>query len=250
MPEFTIRRCANAEAVSLAAAEEFVRAAGESIAARQQFVTALAGGSTPRRLYELLAAEPFCSRVEWSKVEFFWGDERCVPPDHQDSNFHMAQESLLRSIPIKPAQVHRLQAERADRDAAASEAQAEIARVFRVPADGPPPAFDLVLLGMGADGHTLSLFPHTEALQETARWVVPNYVPKLGAFRLTMTPRICNSARRVMFLVAGADKAASLAEVLEGASDPARLPSQLIRPAAGSLLWLVDEAAVERLNIV
>lgn len=243
-----VRQMGDAEQVSRAAAEEFVRLARSAIVARGRFTVTLSGGSTPRRLYELLAEAPFRGRVDWPNLEFFWGDERAVPPDHKDSNFRMTHEVLLRRIEISDAQVHRLQAEREDRDAAARDYEAEIARVFGVPGGTEPPAFDLVLLGMGPDGHTASLFPHTSALKETARWVVANHVPKLASYRLTLTPVILNRAACVMFLVAGDDKAAVLGEVLGGKHDPERLPSQLISPVAGRLLWLIDRAAASRLR--
>lgn len=243
-----LRQVADAEQVSRTAAEEFVRLARDSISAHGRFTVALSGGSTPRRLFQILAEAPFREQVEWTKVEFFWGDERSVPPDHKDSNFRMAGEALLQKIPIAPDRIHRIQAERPDRDVAAREYQAEIARVFGVSPDGEPPIFDLVLLGMGPDAHTASLFPSTTALKETTRWVVPNYVPKFSTYRLTLTPRILNRAAQVLFLVAGPDKAAPLAEVLEGPPDTDRLPSQLIRPTAGRLVWLLDREAASRLT--
>jgi len=208
----------------------------------------LSGGSTPRRLYELLAAPPQRDQIDWTRVDLFWGDERAVPPDHKDSNFRMANEALLQPLSIPATRIHRMPAERADRDRAAADYQAEIARVFDVPADGVPPAFDLVLLGLGPDGHTASLFPRTAALNETRRWVVSNHVPQLGTDRLTMTRVILNRAACIMFLVAGADKAAALAEVLEGPADAERLPAQLIRPETGRLVWLIDGAAAARLK--
>jgi 6-phosphogluconolactonase len=244
----TIRQFTDAEQVSHAAAEEFIRLAREAIAVRGRFTVALAGGSTPRRLYQLLADTPYLERVNWPRVEFFWGDERTVPPDHKDSNFHMANEALLHKLPIAAANLHRMQAERPDPDAAARDYQHEIARVFGVTAEGEPPAFDLILLGMGPDGHTASLFPSTAALQETGRWVVSNWVAKFNTHRVTLTYRVLNRAAHVLFLVAGADKAHVLAEVLEGPSDPERLPSQRVRPGAGQLTWFVDLDAAGRLT--
>lgn len=243
-----IRQLEDAEQVSRAAAEEFIRLAHEAIAARGRFTVALSGGSTPRRLYELLAGGPFDDQVAWPKVEFFWGDERAVAPDHRDSNFRMAREALLQKLEIPNAHIHRLQAERVDRDAAARDYEAEIARVFGVPVGGEPPAFDLVLLGLGPDGHTASLFPYTSALKETTRWVVANHVPKLASARLTLTAVILNRAANVLFLVAGEDKSVALAEVLEGRADPERLPAQLILPVAGRLAWFIDRAAASRLS--
>ena len=228
-----VRTYADAEAVSRAAADEFVRRATEAVAERGRFAVALSGGSTPQGLYRLLAEPPYRGRVDWGRVEIFWGDERCVPPDHHDSNFRMANEAMLAKLPLRPGHVHRMEAERTDRDSAAREYQAEIARAFGVDANGEPPAFDLILLGMGPDGHTASLFPHTAALGETKRWVVINHVPQHNTDRMTLTYPVLNRAREVLFLVAGADKAEPLAEVLQGPPDPQRLPSQRVRPADG-----------------
>jgi 6-phosphogluconolactonase len=243
-----LRQLPDAEQVSRAAAQEFVRLAAEAIAARGRFMVALSGGNTPRRLYHVLAEMPYREQVDWPRIEFFWGDERAVPQDHPDSNFHMACEALLRKVPVPDTHVHHMQADRPDREAAAREYQAEIAHAFAVSPDGEPPAFDLILLGMGPDAHTASLFPHTAALRETRRWVVMNYVPKFTAFRMTMTPVILNRAANVMFVVTGAEKAALVAEVLEGPHDPDRLPTQLIQPAAGRLLWFLDRIAACRLS--
>ncbi|HTU88519.1 MAG TPA: 6-phosphogluconolactonase [Gemmataceae bacterium] len=241
-----IRTFAAAEALSKVAAWEFVHCAGEAIAARGRFTVALSGGSTPKRLYHLLTNEPFRSQVDWGRVEIFWGDERCVPPDHEDSNYRMAREAMLAHLPIPAEHVHRIEAERSDRDAAARDYEAILARVFGVSAGAEPPALDLLLMGMGPDGHTASLFPHTQALDETSRWVVANHVPQLNTDRLTLTQPILNRGREVLFLVAGADKAERLAEVLAGPADPKRLPSQSIQPD-GQLVWFVDAAAAARL---
>jgi 6-phosphogluconolactonase len=242
-----VRILDDAEAVSRAAAELFVASAHAAVARHGRFAVALAGGSTPRRAYQLLAEEPYVGAVRWPRVEFFWGDERAVPPDHADSNFRMANEALLLQLPVPAANLHRMPAELPNRPAAAELYQAELARVLMTPVGGEPPALDLVLLGMGADGHTASLFPGTDALNDTARWVVPNFVPKLNAHRLTLTYRAINRARCVCFLVAGGDKAATLAEVLNGPPDPQRLPSQAVRPTAGELIWLADRAAAAAL---
>ncbi|HZY88352.1 MAG TPA: 6-phosphogluconolactonase [Gemmataceae bacterium] len=244
-----VRRFPDAEPVSRAAAEEFVRRAAEAIAARGRFTVALSGGSTPRRLYQLLAGEPYRGQVDWGRVEVFWGDERSVPPDDKESNYRMAREAMLTALALPPGHVHRMEAERADRDTAAREYQAEIARAFGVDANGEPPAFDLILLGMGPDGHTASLFPHTAALGETKRWVVVNHVPKFNTDRMTLTYPVLNRACEVLFLVAGADKAEPLAEVLQGPPDPERLPSQRVRPTDGQLLFFVDRAAAARLTL-
>lgn len=244
----TIRRFPDAEALSRAAAEEFVRLARSAIDTGGRFTVALSGGSTPRRLYQLLAAAPLREQVDWTRVEFFWGDERSVPPTHKDSNYRMAREAMLDTLDVPAGHVHRLHGESSDLDTAAQSYQAELARVFGIPPTGDPPRFDLVLLGMGPDGHTASLFPHTAALQETVRWVVPNRVPQKNTDRLTLTVPVLNAAAVVLFLIAGEDKTDRLAEVLEGPPDTARLPSQLIRPYDGQLLWFVDTAAAKKLK--
>ena len=244
----TVERLDDLEAVSQRGAEAFVRIAGKAIAARGRFAVALAGGSTPRRTYELLARPPFAERIDWSRGHYFWGDERAVLPSHPDSNFHMANEAMLRPLGVPRARIHRMEAERDDLDKAATDHQAEIARVLGVPPDGEPPRLDLVLLGLGADAHCASLFPGTQALREKARWVAPNRVPAPTASRITLTPPILNRAACVIFLVAGADKASALAAVIEGPRDPDRFPAQLICLARGNVLWLVDRAAASKLT--
>lgn len=241
-----IRLFADVQAMSEAAAQEWLRSSREAIAARGRFTVALSGGSTPKRLYQLLASQSIRSHVDWGRVEIFWGDERCVPPDDPDSNYRMAREAMLAHLPIPDEHIHRIEAERADRDAAARDYQTVLARTFQVPADGEPPAFDLILLGMGPDGHTASLFPQTQALDETKRWVVANPVPQLHTERVTLTRPILKRARQVLFLVAGADKAERMVEVLAGPADPKRLPSQSIQPD-GQLLWFLERAAAARL---
>jgi len=241
-----IRIFPDGNTLSTAAADEFVRCAREAIATRGRFTVALSGGSTPKRLYQLLASELFRDQIDWGRVVIFWSDERCVPPDHADSNYRMAREAMLTHLPIPAEQIHRMEAERSDREAAARDYETVLARVFGVNLGNEPPALDLILLGMGPDGHTASLFPYTQALDQTRRWVVPNHVPQLNTDRLTLTRPILNRGRKVLFLVAGADKAERLAEVLAGPADPKRLPAQSIRPA-GCLLWFVDSAAAIRL---
>jgi 6-phosphogluconolactonase len=243
-----VRRYPDADALGRAAAGEFVELARQSSDRRGRFSIALAGGSTPRRLYELLASPEYRAEVDWDRVEFFWGDERAVAPDHPDSNYGMAFAVLLSALAVRPAQVHRIKAELGDLEEAAREYQMEIARVFGVAPTGPPPAFDLVLLGMGADGHTASLFPWSQALPERRRWVVSHYVVRLNAWRITLTPPILNRAREIRLLVTGADKAGTLQEVLEGPRDPERLPVQLIAPESGHLAWLGDRAAAAKLH--
>jgi len=239
----------DADQLSRAAADEVAGAAERAIAVCGRFTIALSGGSTPRRLFQLLAESPYRERIRWPRVEFFWGDERTVPPDHPDSNFRMANEALLHKLDIPACNLHRMQGERTDLAAAARDYAAEIGRVFATSA-GVPPSLDLVLLGMGPEGHTASLFPNTIALEQTSHWVVANHVQVKGTYRLTLTAPMINRAAQVMFLLAGADKAAILAEVLEGPHDPQRLPSQLIRPTAGSLHFFLDQAAAAQLKRV
>lgn len=238
----------DADSVSHAAAEDFVELAGEAVRDRGRFSVALAGGSTPRRLYQLLAEPPYREGVRWERVHFFWGDERAVPPDHPDSNYGMAAAALLGNLRLSPKAIHRIRAEEPDREKVAHDYQNEIGRVLGAAPDGPPPMFDLVLLGMGADGHTASLFPYTKALWERGRWVVSHFVPKLNADRFTLTPPILNRAREIRILVTGVDKAPILRAVLQGPRDPEALPVQLVQPEAGRLIWLVDKAAADELG--
>ena len=234
--------------VALEAADRIMKIAQEVLGKRREFRFVLSGGSTPRQLYKSLAGDPFRSRLTWDRVHFFWSDERCVGPGHRDSNYRMARETFLEKLTIPSANIHRMHGEASDPDAAARAYEDEVKRHFGLGPKGAPPCFDLVLLGMGMDGHTASLFPETQALREPVRWVVANPVPKTMAHRLTLTPVILNRAAWVIFLVTGADKARTVAEVLEGPFEPERLPSQLIRPAGGEMLWLLDEAAASCLK--
>jgi 6-phosphogluconolactonase len=236
------------EAVAREAANRILKIAGEAVSERNEFRVVLSGGSTPRRLYEMLAAEPFRTRLAWSRVRFFWGDERCVGPDDPDSNFRMAREALLDPLGVTESNIHRMRGEASVPDHAAREYETDMRKLFGLGPDAPPPAFDVVLLGMGADGHTASLFPGTDGLRETKRWVVANPVPKLNTTRLTLTVPILNRAARIIFMVTGADKSKALSEVLEGPFEPERLPSQLIRPESGNLVWIMDEAAAAGLK--
>ncbi|MCG2784211.1 MAG: 6-phosphogluconolactonase [Anaerolineae bacterium] len=210
--------------------------AQQAVAARGRFSVALSGGSTPRALYERLASAEFSGRIPWRDIHLFWGDERCVPPDHADSNYRMTAESLLRRVPLPAENIHRIQGELAPHEAAAHY-EAGLRAFF-----GGAPVFDLVLLGMGDDGHTASLFPDSPALAESARWAVAvehTSPPPPLVSRVTLTFGVFNAARRVVFLVTGAGKAQKLAEIRRGAD----LPAGRIRPPNGDLLWLVDEAA-------
>ena len=238
----------DAAELSRAAGTEFAALAMAAIAARGRFTVALSGGSTPRRLYGLLAASPLRDAVDWGRVEFFWGDERAVPPEHPDSNYGAAAAALLDKIGAAPALVHRMRGEDPDLDRAARDYQLTIARRFGVDVEGAPPALDLILLGMGPDGHTASLFPMSPALDERRRWVVRNHAAWLGGDRITLTARILNQGREIRLLVTGADKAKTLKAVLQGPADPERLPVQLIAPTSGRLRWLLDRAAAADLE--
>jgi len=243
-PELFVKVLADPETLARAAASRFAGLARESVAARGRFAVALAGGSTPRRVYELLAGEEFREAVDWENVHVYFGDERAVPFDHADSNYRMASESLLSRVPLPPENVHRMTGE-GDAAANARLYEDELRGFF---GDAPWPALDLVLLGMGDDGHTASLFPGTAALEERRAWVAANPVEKLNAFRLTLTAPAINHAGHVAFIVTGGGKAGVLAEVVEGPREPRRLPSQLIEPRAGALDWFVDEAAASQLK--
>jgi len=229
--------------VSLAAARELVELARAAIAERGRFCVALSGGSTPRRLYEILGAAPRWAELDWRRVEFFWGDERAVPPEHPESNYGVAAAVLLGKLGVAAQRIHRIRGELPDPEQAAALYQDELARVFATPVDGLPPIFDLILLGMGPDGHTASLFPYSQALTERRRWMAGYTVARLGKKRITMTFPILNRAAEIRLLVTGADKAGVLREALTGAREPERLPVQAVVPEAGRLVWLIDGAA-------
>ncbi len=244
----------DSQQVAHAAAEYTIALAQQSIATSGRFVLALAGGSTPRMLYQVLASEQVAPRIAWQHVHVFWGDERCVPPDHAESNYRMAYESLLQHVPVPPAQVYRMRGEAAPEQAAAE--YEHLVQTFFGHQVGVAPAqptaatattFDLVLLGMGDDGHTASLFPGSTAADEQERQVVATFVEKLGAWRLTLTAACINTAAHVLFLVTGAPKAERLRQVLHGAYQPELLPVQRIKPVHGRLQWMVDEAAARLL---
>ncbi|TMC16728.1 MAG: 6-phosphogluconolactonase [Chloroflexi bacterium] len=235
----------NTELLSHAAARYVVRVANESIATHGRFTFALSGGNTPKQLYSLLSNEPYLSQIAWALVEIFWSDERCVPPESEDSNFRMAHEVLLSRVPIPTNQVHRMPADAADRDAAGYNYIQEMQRVFGT---SVVPSFDLLQLGMGPEGHTASLFPHQASLHEQSRLVMPVSVPKPPPPRLTFTPPVLNAAAHVLFLVTGVDKADAIHAVLEGPSQPDEYPAQLVQPARGDVTWLLDEAAASKLS--
>jgi 6-phosphogluconolactonase len=225
-------------------AEEFARSAQCAVNNRGVFTVALSGGSTPKGLFSLLATDDNLRRqIRWAQIDFFWGDERHVPPDHSDSNFRMANEALLSKVPVDPARIFRIRGELESMQAAAEEYDQALAKRFQA-----LPRFDLVLLGMGPDGHTASLFPGTKALHVQKRLCVSNWVGKFDTDRVTLTAPVLNNAASILFLVGGDDKAPALKSVLEGPFEPDQLPAQLIRPYHGRLLWLIDQAASRSLT--
>ncbi len=234
---------ADGAAIAERAAQEFVQAAAEAVRIKGSFNVALAGGSTPKALYSLLVNDPALrSQVPWDKMHLFFGDERHVAPDHPDSNFRMALEAMISKSPLKPEQVTRIKGEYPDADEAALEYEKALREYFKLKADEYP-RFDLVLAGMGNEGHTLSLFPGTKALHPDGRLVVRNWIGKLCTERITLTAPAASNAALIIFMVTGADKAPALKAVLEGPFEPEQLPAQLLQPQNGKLLWLVDTAA-------
>jgi 6-phosphogluconolactonase len=242
----TIRVYEDQAALMRAAADYSTMCYNAAVNDHDYFAVALPGGSTPRALFELLAAPENAQHIGWSKVHVFWGDERCVPPDHPDSNYRMAKEVLLDHVALPSSNVHRVSGELEPAQAAAEYEQT--LRSFFAARAGKV-RFDLILLGMGDDGHTASLFPGTAALDETERLVVANYVPKLDTWRITLTAPVINDAAHVMFLVSGTGKADMLKRVLQGPRQPHNLPSQMIQPVDGELYWLVDRPAAALLNL-
>lgn len=245
MTHSTVTVVASRAALAEEAAQAVAGAAEEAVRLRGRFTLALSGGSTPRRLYARLASPPFRSRIDWARVHVFWGDERCVPPDHPDSNYRLADESLLSKVPIPPEQIHRMRGEESDPERAALDYSQELMRVFGLK-PGEHPRFDLVLLGLGADGHTASLFPGSPALNENRRLAVATYAELIKAYRLTLTLPVLNAAAQVIFLASGAEKAEVLRAVLQERPSPSR-PASLVRPERGTL-WFVDRAATTRLH--
>jgi 6-phosphogluconolactonase len=244
-----VRILTNLEAIAKRAAQEFVQAATAAVSEKGSFSVALSGGSTPKALYSLLANDAALrAQVPWDKMQVYFGDERSVGPDHPDSNFRMAAETMLSKVPLNGDQVFRIKGEHKDTERAAQEYEQALRASFKI-AEGKFPRFDLVLLGMGNEGHTASLFPGTKALHQTRRLVVRNWVGKLYTDRVTLTAPVINNAARIIFMVTGADKELALKGVLEGPYEPDQLPAQMIQPSNGKLLWLVDTIAGGMLSI-
>jgi len=241
-----IRILTTPQELSEAAAEEVLRDANNAVKERGRFTFALSGGSTPKALFNLLATNAR-NALPWDRMFFFWGDERHVPPTDPESNYRMANEAMLSKVPIPPANVFRVPAENPDAAAAATDYEKNVRKFFHLE-PGAVPKFDLILLGMGPDGHTASLFPGTTGLQEKAHLVIANWVEKLKTHRLTFTLPVLNAARRVAFLVSGVDKAPALKAVLEDNIPGEQYPAKLVHPAPGGLVWLIDRAAASDLS--
>ncbi len=246
MTDQRIQIFADVSELAAAVAQQIVTRAQAAVADHDRFTIALSGGSTPRAVFERLAASPLKEQLPWAKTYVFWGDDRAVPPDHPDSNYRMASESLLQHVPLPKEQIKPILTQCDDLDAAAQHYE----RVIQSFVPGSPPCFDLILLGMGPDGHTASLFPHSPALTVTNALVTATPVAPLKPHvrRITFTATLINAAAEVVFLVAGADKAGRLAEVLEGPQAPDTLPAQLVRPTNGVLSWMIDQAAAQELK--
>lgn len=240
-----IIHCKGPEDLSIIGAERLVTLAREAVRVNGRFTLSLAGGSTPQALYRLLSSEKYSKDILWDKVHLFWGDERCVSPEHPDSNYRMVRETLLSTIDIPSKNVHRIKGELGE--TAASDYEKILKINFGTEGE-PFPRFDLILLGMGDDGHTASLFPGTPVLSDEKAWVNTVFVEKFNSMRITLTPPVINSATEIIMLVSGEGKAPALKEVLEGSFDPDRYPSQLLRRAKGNVTWLVDEAAASLLS--
>jgi len=234
--------CRDREDLGERSAILFVRLVQEALLIRGRFAVALAGGTTPRTLYQRLANRPFSDQIPWKEVHLFWGDERAVLPDNPDSNYRMAHETLISHVPIPPGNVHRMPAEMSDLQAAAKQYEETLRRFFNRPKEGWP-SFDLALLGIGSDGHTASLFPGSPGLNEKERWVAAPYVEKLKAARLTLTLPVFNHAKQVVFLISGRDKAPIMKEILQDYPHSNEIPAALIRPEEMRWFFLDQEAA-------
>ncbi len=235
--------------LSYKAAELLVRCISETLSRKERFTMALSGGSTPKTFFSLLVEDDyFKNTIPWEKIHFFWGDERHVPPQDEQSNYRMAHDIMLAKAHVRTDNIHRMPTEQDDAGKVAQDYEQELRQFFKLTADQLP-VIDFNLLGIGPDGHTASLFPETMALQENRRLVVANWVEKFQTHRITMTVPVLNNVDTIVFLVSGRQKADILQQILEGEYRPNQLPAQLIRPRQGRLLWLVDQAAASRLTL-
>lgn len=243
-----IRSARDLRELSRMAAGVFSNLAADAVKAKGTFTVALSGGSTPKELYALLASDeaPFREKVPWENVHFFWGDERHVPPDHPESNYRMVHEVMLSKLPISLENAHPIEAENPEAGRAAIDYEEVLKNFFHL-GPGKIPRFDLVLLGLGADGHTASLFPGSEVIFNRKDLVAATWVEKFDSYRITLTPPVLNGAAHVIFLVSGEEKAETVREVLQGEHQPDRFPAQIVRPSDGTLLWLVDQEAARLL---
>ncbi len=231
------------EAISHKAAEIFLSLSRSALQSKESFAVALSGGSTPRKFYHLLGCTPYCRQIEWQRIHFFWADERCVPPDHEQSNFKTVYDALLSTVPVPGENIHRIRGEESPEEAA--RAYEAVMETFW--GKDNMPVFDLIVLGMGEDGHTASLFPETEALNEEKRFAVPVYRKKPEINRVTLTLPVLNNASQVLFLVSGQAKAKVLAAILGGGGTKDHYPAGLVSPARGKITWLIDQEAASLL---
>lgn len=244
MAQPEVQICRDSDDLAHSAARIFLETALKAVKEHGRFRVALSGGSTPRKLYETLADRSgrYAASFPWNDTDFFWTDERHVPPDHSDSNYRMTNQSMLERASVPLQNIHRVPAENPDPVSAAIEYEGQLRRVFDL-APGEIPRFDLILLGIGSEGHTASIFPHSELLTETTKLVAATWVEKLKTDRITFTLPVLNNAALVMFLVSGKEKSSILKTVLGSPADPQQYPAQAINPNQGRLLWLLDEAA-------
>lgn len=238
--------CRDVDELNRKAAEQFIGLANKAIQRSGQFTVALSGGSTPKGLYELLATAEYRKRLDWSRIHFFWGDERCVPPDYPESNFRMVQESLLSKIQIPSENIHRMMGEK-EPGQAATEYEEHLRQFFHLPRGGVP-QFDVIFLGLGEDGHTASLFPGSPALNEGNRLVATVYVEKSKTYRLTLTLAVINAGAQIIFLVTGQSKAAVVKEILSADSKSESYPANKVRPVNGNVTWLISKDAAGELS--
>jgi len=238
-----VRLFEDLRAMSAAAADHVSQVALDAVRTHGRFAIALSGGNTPRPLYALLAKEPHASRIPWDVVHVFWGDERCVPLDRPDNHYTMASDLFLSKVPIPDANIHRMRGEASDPKDAAREYESELHSFFG-PEKADFPRFDLVLLGLGDDGHTASLYPGAEGLKKFSRLVVAHYVPQRSQYRITLTYPVINNARQICFLVVGKEKSQALRSVLRLETAEPMVPAHGIKPIDGKIVWFVDQGAV------